>query len=172
MAPAGRGYKSVRHPGSERRNPRRDDRKRRKPSLDSADIQDRDGASVVLETILRRWPWLRHLFADGGYGGGKLRGLCKRSQSSPCRSSSEPIRPRVSKCCSVAGSWSEFSHGLANDGIGQELGKISRVGRSLDRHRAYSHPHPTPGKILHSLNSFRLGLSGSFEDVLILLKYY
>jgi len=40
----------------------------------SADIQDRDGAAAVLKTILKRWPWLRHIFADGGYAGPKLRG--------------------------------------------------------------------------------------------------
>lgn len=38
----------------------------------AADIQDRDGAPAVLRTILKRWPWLRHLFADGGYQGPKL----------------------------------------------------------------------------------------------------
>lgn len=39
----------------------------------SADIQDRDGAVAALKTVLRRWPWLRHIFADGGYAGPKLR---------------------------------------------------------------------------------------------------
>lgn len=39
----------------------------------SADIQDGDGAPAVLEVILGRWPWLRHVFADGGYVGPKLR---------------------------------------------------------------------------------------------------
>ena len=38
-----------------------------------ADIQDRDGARLVLESILRAFPWLRHLFADGAYAGPKLR---------------------------------------------------------------------------------------------------
>lgn len=38
----------------------------------AADIQDRDGAPLVLKTILKRWPWLRHIFADGGYQGPKL----------------------------------------------------------------------------------------------------
>ncbi|MEL4073555.1 transposase, partial [Ochrobactrum sp. GPK 3] len=33
----------------------------------SAGIQDRDGAREVLVSILKRWPWLRHIFADGGY---------------------------------------------------------------------------------------------------------
>jgi hypothetical protein len=29
-----------------------------------ADIQDRDGAALVIETIHQLVPWLRHLFAD------------------------------------------------------------------------------------------------------------
>jgi transposase len=37
----------------------------------AADIQDRDGAPDVLAAIRARWPWLRHLFADGGYAGDK-----------------------------------------------------------------------------------------------------
>ncbi len=39
----------------------------------AADIQDRDGAVDVLAAIRYRFPWLRHLFADGGYAGDKLR---------------------------------------------------------------------------------------------------
>lgn len=37
-----------------------------------ADIQDRDGAVAVLNDIRHRYPWLRHVFADGGYSGKKL----------------------------------------------------------------------------------------------------
>ena len=43
-------------------------------AVHAADIQDRDGAPLVLKTILKRWPWLRHVFADGGYTGQKLKG--------------------------------------------------------------------------------------------------
>ena len=39
----------------------------------AADIQDRDGAVDVLASIRSLCPWLRHVFADGGYGGDKLR---------------------------------------------------------------------------------------------------
>ena len=39
-----------------------------------AEIQDRDGAPEVLKSIRHRFPWLRHIFADGGYAGPKLRG--------------------------------------------------------------------------------------------------
>lgn len=43
----------------------------------AADIQDRDGAPAVLKTILGRWPWLRHVFADGAYAGPKLAGALR-----------------------------------------------------------------------------------------------
>ena len=39
-----------------------------------ADIQDRDGAPAVFEAVAARYPGLRHVFADGGYAGEKLRG--------------------------------------------------------------------------------------------------
>jgi len=39
----------------------------------AADIQDRDGAVPVLASIRSLYPWLRHVFADGGYAGEKLR---------------------------------------------------------------------------------------------------
>ncbi len=40
----------------------------------TADIQDRDGAAPVLRSLRRLFPWLRHIFADGGYAGPKLEG--------------------------------------------------------------------------------------------------
>ena len=39
----------------------------------SAGIQDRDAAPGVMKQIRRSYPWLRHVFADGGYAGPKLR---------------------------------------------------------------------------------------------------
>lgn len=39
----------------------------------SAAIQDRDGAPLVLGAVRRRFPSLKHVFADGGYAGDKLR---------------------------------------------------------------------------------------------------
>jgi len=39
----------------------------------TADIQDRDGAPAVLLWICSLYPWLRHIFADGAYGAGKVR---------------------------------------------------------------------------------------------------
>ena len=40
----------------------------------AADIQDRDGAPALLASIRHAFPWLRHVFADGGYAGPKLTG--------------------------------------------------------------------------------------------------
>ena len=44
----------------------------------AADIQDRDGAPAVLAEARYRFPWLRHIFADGGYAGEKLRGALRK----------------------------------------------------------------------------------------------
>ncbi|SCB52927.1 Transposase, partial [Rhizobium lusitanum] len=44
----------------------------------SADIQDRDGAPDLLKSIRHRWPWLLHVFADGGYAGDKLKRRLKK----------------------------------------------------------------------------------------------
>jgi transposase len=38
-----------------------------------ADVQDRDGAPSALASTRSLYPWLRHVFADGGYAGDKLR---------------------------------------------------------------------------------------------------
>ena len=37
-----------------------------------ADVQDRDGARLVIEAIHQLFPWLRHLFADSVYNGPNL----------------------------------------------------------------------------------------------------
>jgi transposase len=41
-------------------------------NLTTADISDSAGAQVILDAIRKRWPWLKHLFADGAYDRGKL----------------------------------------------------------------------------------------------------
>ena len=40
--------------------------------IHAADIQDRDGAPEVINALRFRFPWLRHIFADGVYVGPKL----------------------------------------------------------------------------------------------------
>ena len=46
--------------------------------IHSADIQDRDGAPLVLAAVINRFPWLRHVFADGGYAGPQLRKMLNK----------------------------------------------------------------------------------------------
>ena len=41
-------------------------------NLTPADVQDAAGAERIVGAIRQRWPWLRHLFADGAYDRGKL----------------------------------------------------------------------------------------------------
>jgi transposase len=44
-----------------------------------ADIQDRDGGALVLSTLFGRHPFLRKLFADGGYQGPRFRTAQKKA---------------------------------------------------------------------------------------------
>ena len=47
-------------------------------AVHGADIQDRDGAPDLLQSISTTYPLLRHIFADGGYAGPKLRGALEK----------------------------------------------------------------------------------------------
>jgi putative transposase len=46
--------------------------------IHTADAHNSDGAPLLLAEIIRCHPWLRHIFADGGYAGGKLRQALRR----------------------------------------------------------------------------------------------
>ena len=41
-------------------------------NLTSADVQDAAGAEAIIKAVHQRWPWLKHLFADGAYDRGRL----------------------------------------------------------------------------------------------------
>jgi putative transposase len=41
-------------------------------NLTTADISDSAGAQIILDAIRQRWPWIKHLFADGAYERRKL----------------------------------------------------------------------------------------------------
>jgi len=36
-------------------------------NLTPADISDSAGAQLILDGVRKRWPWLKHLLADGAY---------------------------------------------------------------------------------------------------------
>ena len=44
-------------------------------NLTTADVQDGAGAEEIVRAVRKRWPWLKHLFADGAYDRGKLASL-------------------------------------------------------------------------------------------------
>lgn len=50
----------------------------RSASVQDRSVQDRDGAPEALRAIRLRQPCLRHLFADGGYAGSKLKEAMSR----------------------------------------------------------------------------------------------
>lgn len=80
--------------------------------IHSAGIQDRDGAPDVLKTILKRWPWLRHIFCWRWIPQGQSsKAGWKRSGSSHWKSSSGPITLRVSKSFHADGLLSAHLHG-------------------------------------------------------------
>ncbi len=41
-------------------------------NLTTADISDSAGAQAIPDAIRKRWPWVKHLFADGAYDRAKL----------------------------------------------------------------------------------------------------
>ncbi len=41
-------------------------------NLTPANISDSAGAQTILDAIRKRWPWVKHLFADGAYDRGQL----------------------------------------------------------------------------------------------------
>lgn len=41
-------------------------------NLTTADISDSAGALEIVAVVRKRWPWLKHLFADGAYDRTKL----------------------------------------------------------------------------------------------------
>lgn len=69
-------------------------------NLTPADISDSAGAQAVLDGIRKRWPWVKHLFADGAYDRLKLMDKAAASWS---RSSADPMTRRASKSCPAAG---------------------------------------------------------------------
>ncbi len=47
-------------------------------TVHEASVQDRDGAALLLASVVSTHPWLRHVFADAAYSGDKLAGALAR----------------------------------------------------------------------------------------------
>lgn len=113
-----------------------------------ADVQDRDGAPEVLAAIAASYPRLRHVFADGGYAGPKLRGalekigrwtvqIVKRSDTAqgfeviPRRWVIERTLAWLGRCRRMAKDWEKT---VASAKAWLLVAHIRRVARLLARH--------------------------------------
>ena len=83
-----------------------------------ADIQDRDGAPALLASIRYRFPWLRHIFADGAYAGPKL----KAAQEGKGQWLIEQGNSKNPVFCGSDGVGAVFGEGFADGGKGTRKG--------------------------------------------------
>ena len=75
-APGGGGYDAAKRTKGRKRHVAVDtDGRLLMVHLTTADVQDAVGAEHIIAAVRRRWPWLKHLFADGAYDRGKLASL-------------------------------------------------------------------------------------------------
>ena len=97
-----------------------------------ADVQDRDGAALVVEAIHDLFPWLRHLFADSAYSGDKI------------FESTRQIRPL------------EHQDRQAHGRHRRVRGPAAPLGRRT--HPGLAQPQPPPRQRLRSLHRQRQGV--------------
>lgn len=72
-APGGGGYDAAKKVKGRKRHVVVDtDGRLLMVNLTSADVQDAAGAEHIVAAVRKRWPWLKHLFADGAYDRGRL----------------------------------------------------------------------------------------------------
>jgi transposase len=114
-----------------------------------ADVQDRDGAVEVLKSIRTRYPWLRHVFADDGYNGQKL----KEQLGELGRWTLEIIkRSDLAKGFELLprpmGGRAHLRMARSLPASRQGLRAIHRQRRGVDHPRPYPTPHPAPRKAL------------------------
>ena len=130
----------------------------------AADIQNRDGAPSLLSSIRSAFPWLRHVFADGGYAGEKLEqslvplgnwtiDIVKRSDiakgirvaASPLgrRADPRPDQPQPPAC--------------------QGLREINHHRRGVDHDRQRQTHHKAIGEGVKQLMRLRFGLLGAIS---------
>ena len=75
-APGGGGYDAAKRTKGRKRHVAVDtDGRLLMVNLTAADVQDAAGAEEIVRALRRRWPWLKHLFADGAYDRGRLASL-------------------------------------------------------------------------------------------------
>jgi transposase len=72
-APGGGGYDAAKKVKGRKRHIAVDtDGRLLLVNLTAADVQDAQGAAQIIKAVRQRWPFLKHLFADGAYDRGRL----------------------------------------------------------------------------------------------------
>ena len=117
------------------------------------DIQDRDGAPVVLKTILRRWPWLRHIFAKPAPD--LIRGRLRRTKTARRPAKNRQVhsgdhqaigqRQRL-RGAAAMGRRADLRMAGQMPQAGQGLRANHRVRTGLGLHRKRQTAHPTARK--------------------------
>jgi putative transposase len=98
------------------------------------------GAPAVLAEARSRFPWLRHIFADGGYAGEKLRSALRKMGTWNLEIIRPgPTRPKVSKFCQGVGSSSAPSPGSGAHAA------LQRIGSNLSKALSPGSSSPTSG---------------------------
>jgi putative transposase len=109
----------------------------------AADIQDRDGAVDVLKAARFRFPWLRHVFADGGYG-----------QMDPRNYQAIRYRKGLQTPASSVGRRGDIRLARSMPEACKGLGNIHRILNRSGTDRVDPHAHATNRKVLLRLRNF------------------
>ncbi len=123
--------------------------------IHSAGIQDRDGAPDVFRAIRHRFPWLRHVFADGGYAGDKLKAAL-RGRGDWTHRDHQALRHREGLRGSAAsmGRRANIRMARAMPQVGEGLGAIAGKLNGLDPDRKRQAHDTASRKILRSRMNF------------------
>ena len=125
----------------------------------AADIQDRDGAPSLLSSIRSAFPWLRHVFADGGYAGEKL-----EQSLVPLGNVDDRHRQAVGRCqrlrvaASPLGRRADPRLDQPQPPARQGLREINRHRRGVDHDRQRQTHHKTIDESAKQLMRLRFGL--------------
>lgn len=110
-------------------------------NLTTADISDSAGAQPILDAIRKRWPWVKHLFADGAYDRRQLQGGLSRLRH---RGHSPPRqRARLQGCAPPLGRRAKLR---LDDPLSPPRARLRAAPRRLRGHDLHRHgkpPHQT-----------------------------
>jgi putative transposase len=124
-------------------------------AIHPADVQDRDGAPLVIEAIHDLFPWLRHLFADSAYSGDngarQIRPLERRNRQAHDRGR------RLRSPPAALGRRTHPRLAQSQPPSGQRLRSVHPQRPDLGLHRLRTAPHKASGVSLTQPIRLRFG---------------